>query len=568
MDPDEHEKFSFLLAKTLVADASRCLANANASTQEKSRAMELVLGFNWTKKSISATRAASISGLAQRASRLNCTKDLARKWRAWLHKLWFAPPELSVENPHKWWNIIATTGLGGRASEEQWSKLFAELNEILIFSPDDLSELRQDQLHIVSDDPVSNRLLGQLWRAVKTSGGAKELAERSEPSSFVLQGWDAHQLARAISADSAKESELGRVFLAQAEELGLSAEECDTTGPREKLRRIAESATSVEQISQFAQAGAQLNLLRNCDASLRSAAAGIRCWGCFCDVTSRAHFPPTEEGVLAWSSFFGAGRSFKIYVAHLEKACLLLGTDTSWKTRAVITAGYGLSKAGDRSFAPRPAISRSQLCELVSARSLQDGLALIALIGWSFLLRIPSECLPLCRQQAGEDLESEERLARRAVIGLQGGKLIIKLNKRKHMATGSRMARACICEDYSPASLELHIPQLLCPVCQLWPAIRQRVPVGGALFEGWTGKRVLAELRYFAEGREWPRAARLGTHSFRRGAARAILDAGGSFAQLLRSGQWHSSAYQLYLDLGHEEATAMASVLVEGSDDD
>ena len=40
--------------------------------------------------------------------------------------------------------------------------------------------------------------------------------------------------------------------------------------------------------------------------------------------------PPTEEGVLAWPSFFGAGRSFKIYVARLEKACVLLGVDTSW----------------------------------------------------------------------------------------------------------------------------------------------------------------------------------------------------------------------------------------------
>ena len=281
MDPSEHEKYSFELARTLVSDASRCVANANTSLQQKSRAMELVLGFNWTKKSIKAIGAARISGLAQRATRLNCTKDLARKWRAWLHKLWFAPPELSVDHPHEWWNIIATTGLGGRASEEQWTKLFAELNEILIFSPDDLSELRKDQLHIVSDDPDSNRLLGQLWRAAKTAGGAKELAERPGPSSFVLQGWGAHQLARAISADSAKESELGRAFLAQAEELGFSADECDNTGPREKLRRIAETASSVEQISLFSQAGAQLNLLRNCDASLRSAAAGIRCWGCF-----------------------------------------------------------------------------------------------------------------------------------------------------------------------------------------------------------------------------------------------------------------------------------------------
>ena len=60
----------------------------------------------------------------------------------------------------------------------------------------------------------------------------------------------------------------------------------------------------------------------------------------------------------------------------------------------------------------------------------------------------------------------------------------------------------------------------------------------------------------------------MATHSFRRGAARASLDTGGSFSQLLRSGQWRSSAHQLYLDLGHEEAAAIAPVFVEGSDDE
>ena len=138
--------------------------------------------------------------------------------------------------------------------------------------------------------------------------------------------------------------------------------------------------------------------------------------------------------------------------------------------------GCGPSKAGDRSSSLRPAISRAQLCELATARSLQDGLALIALIGRSFPLRIPSECLPLRRQQAGEDLDSEERLAWRAVIGLAGAKLVIKLNRRKHMASGSRLARACICGEYASDSLELHIPKPFCPACQLWPAIRERAP--------------------------------------------------------------------------------------------
>ena len=125
----------------------------------------------------------------------------------------------------------------------------------------------------------------------------------------------------------------------------------------------------------------------------------------------------------------------------------------------------------------------------MAARSLQDGLALVALIGWPFLPRIPSECLPLCRQQAGEDLDSDERLARGAVIGLSGAKLAIKHSRRKHMASGSRLVLACICDEYAGDSLELRAPQLLCPACQLWPAIRQKAPVGGAHFEDWAGKR-------------------------------------------------------------------------------
>ena len=111
-------------------------------------------------------------------------------------------------------------------------------------------------------------------------------------------------------------------------------------------------------------------------------------------------------------------------------------------------------------------------------------------------------------------------------------------------------------------ALELHVPQLLCRVCQLWQAIRQRASVGDPPFPGWAGKKVLTELRAFAGARNCSRGDKLGTRIFGRAAARAIMEVGGS------SGQWHSLAYQLYLDLGHEEANATASVLVEGSDDD
>ena len=76
------------------------------------------------------------------------------------------------------------------------------------------------------------------------------------------------------------------------------------------------------------------------------------------------------------------------------------------------------------------------------------------------------------------------------------------------------------------------------------------------------------EPRGFAELKGWRGAGRLGAHSFRGGAARAILEAGGPFSQLPLSGQWRPSAYQLYLDLGHEESGSMASITAEVPDDE
>ena len=90
MEPPDREACSSELARTLVYAASTDLANAQLSSEEKVRAMRLVMGFLWTKKAIRGVVAAKISVVAQRAMRYPHAKDLARKWRAWLHRIW--PP--------------------------------------------------------------------------------------------------------------------------------------------------------------------------------------------------------------------------------------------------------------------------------------------------------------------------------------------------------------------------------------------------------------------------------------------------------------------------------------------
>ena len=90
---------------------------------------------------------------------------------------------------------------------------------------------------------------------------------------------------------------------------------------------------------------------------------------------------------------------------------------------------------------------------------------------------------------------------------------------------------------------------------------------GGKLFPGITGPNFTHSLRSTARQFGWGQAEKLGARSIRREAARAILEAGGTSAQLLKTGQWKSSAYRLYLDMGGEKAKATASVLVEDSED-
>ena len=79
MELPEWEGYSFELARALIDDTSRDLVNASTTPQQKMRAMELMVGFHWAKKAIRAAGAAEISGLAQRAVRLNCARELARK---------------------------------------------------------------------------------------------------------------------------------------------------------------------------------------------------------------------------------------------------------------------------------------------------------------------------------------------------------------------------------------------------------------------------------------------------------------------------------------------------------
>ena len=71
------------------------------------------------------------------------------------------------------------------------------------------------------------------------------------------------------------------------------------------------------------------------------------------------------------------------------------------------------------------------------------------------------------------------------------------------MAGGSKLVRVCTCEDFAPDALELRVPQLLFPVCQLWPAVGELASAADQLLPGWAGETGLSELRGYANLKEW-----------------------------------------------------------------
>ena len=253
MDSVDWELCGKELASFAVDRASSDLANRNLASREKLSSGLRVAGFGWNKAFVRAIGDNRLSADPQRAAVNPHTKQLARASKLRLRRIWWAPPGLAVDEPHKQWDLIATAGPSGRASNEAWNRLSQEPREILICALSDLAELRADQLHFVLELEESSRLHGRLWRAVRAAGDATDFRERSDSSIYIRKGWGAFQLAAAITADSAQGAELGRSFCARAEEPRISMEEGDSIGPQAKLRRVAEGSSSVEQINQFAQ---------------------------------------------------------------------------------------------------------------------------------------------------------------------------------------------------------------------------------------------------------------------------------------------------------------------------
>ena len=175
-------------------------------------------------------------------------------------------------------------------------------------------------------------------------------------------------MADAPSGSSASDSGIGREGATAVTNVGLTAQERDNMGPGAKPSKIPGNAERAQEMQHFAAWGSKMNIIRNSDLSLRSAASNIRYSGSFCETTQSSR-PPAEDGVLASSRVFAPESTFAINVAHIEKACVPMEPDSKWRPRAISIVRHsivcrGLSEAGGRSLSPRQAPASRRLFQI------------------------------------------------------------------------------------------------------------------------------------------------------------------------------------------------------------
>ena len=292
------------------------------------------------------------------------------------------------------------------------------------------------------------------------------------------------------------------------------------------------------------------SIMGSCPASRARFKSGVRHWLEFIEVTygrpmcDKQAFPPTLGDVLAWANVFACSDTFSNYLTHLRGACHATGfeappTRHPALSRAVVAIlKRELFVARQKRF-----INRTMMANMVAAvRNGREELhyAMLWLLAYTFLLRLPSEALPACK---GEPT-NESLLQQQTLIWREGDCVCLRLLRRKNMRQGSGiLKRKCSCKD---AATDFN--RDTCVVHSLWDRFFDKMPEGSQPWRKVTANKARARLREVLTNLDVPEPDTYATHDFRRGHAEDLRRSGASLSEILKAGQWRSAAFMSYLD--------------------
>ena len=342
---------------------------------------------------------------------------------------------------------------------------------------------------------------------------------------------------------------------------------CDAAvgGPSKVLKQERAHVCAEADKIEWVELARRSAILGNCERSRRSVVSGIKCYTQFANHFLRLplgqEFPPTVNGLLAWSALFRSAGTFQNYVNYVRVGCDLLSVSAEACVHSSVKRAAG-AIAKRKSFVPRKKmfIRGRVVSELMGLpargilRSCGDELFTamhLFLVAYVFLLRLPSEALPIVVGGDGFDPEGEQ-----AVVSVDDTSITLRLRRRKNKLHGSLLHRGCWCKSDTST----------CPVHRLGACFK-RWPRGSRPFAQFSAARALTFLRCSLLALKIPEALAYRTHDLRRGHARDMQENGHTLKDILKAGEWRSPAFLEYLDLDQLEGDAVLEAHQDESSD-
>ena len=264
--------------------------------------------------------------------------------------------------------------------------------------------------------------------------------------------------------------------------------------------------------------------------------------------------PPTIDGLLQWSRLFRHPGTFGNYVTYTKLACELEGEPVEvFLHPSLKRAKQAIEKR--RLWAPRePTWIRmgtlERLLVLVFERPHLKELLFLFLASYVFLLRLPSEGLPMVAHSAPTGKHVP-------IFSVTGDTVKVWFPFRKNRIRPTTQERRCWCRKSA----------LTCPVHTLGTYF-QSLPVGLQPFKHLSAAQALLALRELLAELGVPLAPVHRTHDFRRGHAEDMRLGGARLCEILAAGDWSSHAFMSYLDKNRLECEAVEEVHGSFSDSD
>ena len=264
-----------------------------------------------------------------------------------------------------------------------------------------------------------------------------------------------------------------------------------TVGPMKSIKRLQlEMVSDVDRIRWLEEARLEA-ILGCCSHSIKSVKSGIRCYLAFAEKLLKktgTKLPPSVNELLAWSVTFRCKGTFSNYLGYVRVGCLIEGVPTiafddpvlARAKKSILRRGHFTARA--KLFVRMDDVGLiMESCYLVG--DFDEKFGMLFLITYIFLLRLPSEALPIVRGVNGV----ADYVQKKAVLYLAEDCLCLKLSSRKNIRTGSLLKRGCWCKSAR---------FLVCPVHVVWPFIC-KFEVGEPIFHGISPSLAINTLRKY-----------------------------------------------------------------------